>query len=555
MHGRLRVKTTEQQEAEKAIERQKKLAKYNAGTALLFKKRKERVYDEETALQLSQILAVNPDFYTLWNYRREIFLHWKAEKSSEYLQQMLKSDLQFTEQCLGVNPKSYCAWHHRCWVMENMPCPDWEAEIQLCDRYLKLDGRNFHCWDYRRFVVAGAGRSAADELASADRLIETNFSNYSSWHYRSHLLSQLFPASGTATPIREDKYLHELELVQNAAFTDPSDQAPWFYHRWLLQGRRPAASILSCSVLRGGQMARVAVALSRPARPADVGLTLETGESRVTEWASPTGESSGTVWVAAAPAGSTPTAVVMTSSESGAEQRLACNGPPPALPSGGAFGSDTSAAAGSLLNQELDNIWQLGEMEPDNKWVLLSSVVLMWALDPRQHHDKILEAVDELMKLDSLRRGYYRDLRSRFIIERKLESVRESGLIELDLSCCHLTAIYHTNHMVAMTTLDADNNQLRALDLRHLVATERVTAKANRVRRVSLPPGELCCLRRLALNDNDLREVSDLVGEDGPWPSVEELSVTGNPVCEVPGYEEQLKERFPGLKMLNGKAL
>lgn len=37
-HGRLRVKTTAQQEAEKAAEREKKLAKYNAGTQLLFKK-------------------------------------------------------------------------------------------------------------------------------------------------------------------------------------------------------------------------------------------------------------------------------------------------------------------------------------------------------------------------------------------------------------------------------------------------------------------------------------------------------------------------------------
>ena len=110
--------------------------------------------------------------------------------------------------------------------------------------------------------------------------------------------------------------------------------------------------------------------------------------------------------------------------------------------------------------------------------------------------------------------------------------------------------------MLTITALNADQNQLRSLDLRHLLSAEEVSARANRVRRVSLPPGDLCALRRLALADNDLRAVGDVGGDvEGVWTSVEWVGLEGNRVCEVPGFREQMRERFPSLKMLNGEAI
>jgi len=63
-----------------------------------------------------------------------------------------------------------------------------------------------HCWDYREFVVQKAGVSNEEEFEFSTTKILNNFSNYSSWHYRSRILSRMFGTALEEIPIIEEKY-------------------------------------------------------------------------------------------------------------------------------------------------------------------------------------------------------------------------------------------------------------------------------------------------------------------------------------------------------------
>jgi len=69
-----------------------------------------------------------------------------------------------------------------------------------------------------------------EEFEFTTKKIEENFSNYSAWHQRSAILPSLFNS--------KDELFNalqlEFELVQNAFYTEPSDQSAWFYLRWLV---------------------------------------------------------------------------------------------------------------------------------------------------------------------------------------------------------------------------------------------------------------------------------------------------------------------------------
>lgn len=135
------MRTTEEEAERKRKEQQLKVKAYRSAMTKIIAKRAAEEYDSELMQLTGGVLSRNPDVFTLWNIRREFLLKLKVENPDEVTASFEK-DLHLTETCLQVNPKSYCAWHHRSWILENSPEPNWEREVNLCTKYLRMDERN-----------------------------------------------------------------------------------------------------------------------------------------------------------------------------------------------------------------------------------------------------------------------------------------------------------------------------------------------------------------------------------------------------------------------------
>ena len=184
------------------------------------------------------------------------------EASVQSPDDLLQNDLQLTFVLLRKFPKCYWIWNHRNWLLsksENLMGTEaasklWSGELQLINKMLQADSRNFHAWGYRRSVIDQLERLslasttadsktaslAESEFEYTTKMIKTNLSNFSAWHNRSQLIPVILRERGADPDARRAFLDSELALICEAINTDPFDQSIWFYHQYLL-------SILSTS--------------------------------------------------------------------------------------------------------------------------------------------------------------------------------------------------------------------------------------------------------------------------------------------------------------------
>ncbi|KAL5118999.1 Rab geranylgeranyltransferase [Pleosporales sp. CAS-2024a] len=220
----------------------------------------EKQFTVEVLGHVTKLLNENPEYYTIWNHRRRVLnALFSREASPQSPDELIQGDLQLTFALLRRFPKCYWIWNHRNWLLrkaESSLGADkarklWSGELQLINKMLHADSRNFHAWSYRRFVVSQIDRltipseEQAHTLTEAEfeyttKLIKTNLSNFSAWHNRSQLIPQLLNERNADAKARRAFLNAELVLICEAINTDPFDQSIWFYHQYLLSTLAPS---------------------------------------------------------------------------------------------------------------------------------------------------------------------------------------------------------------------------------------------------------------------------------------------------------------------------
>ncbi|CAI7874792.1 unnamed protein product [Closterium sp. NIES-53] len=140
--------------------------------------------------------------------RREEERREEERKIEEAKGKLADEELKLIEAALRTNPKCYGAWHHRKWLFalsSTEPLPSLGASLgpslqqvrinlrseariareqKLLGMMLSADDRNFHAWDYWRFISHVEHMSPSKDLEFTMERINANFSNYSAWHSR-----------------------------------------------------------------------------------------------------------------------------------------------------------------------------------------------------------------------------------------------------------------------------------------------------------------------------------------------------------------------------------
>lgn len=147
------------------------------------------------------IINVAYDCTTSWNLRHDSIEAICKPLSNKDALIKLNEELDFTLNSIMKNPKIYCHWEYRRFILKeclkrksnetaSMIQAIIKKEYKLCRALLDVDCRNFHCWNHRKWLSNLVNASFEDEMNFTDDFRQKDPGNYSALHYRSVILSK-----------------------------------------------------------------------------------------------------------------------------------------------------------------------------------------------------------------------------------------------------------------------------------------------------------------------------------------------------------------------------
>ena len=283
--------------------------------------------------------------------------------------------------------------------------------------------------------------------------------SYSTLVYRSLVLTK---ASELGLLDFTKSWNDEYSMVENALFTEPADQALWFYLRWLLlidfgaclsldqQSNEivPLRVVLvKASRLLIFRLNKVVkqfpfdeVRLGATGRVADLKSTIKSVQHRPSK-----------LWFIPLTAEGDFDEIQLNGQSDSLHLKLRD------LNNYRLWINEQDEQAGSQMkiqSQQLESLLSLKELEPKNKWLNL-------ILSYFENTDR-LQILDDLCKLDPLRTNYYKDQKSRIKLEKWIGGLAEDEM-QADLSSLQLTVLYTPEPFAHLSKLILTGNKLSCL--------------------------------------------------------------------------------------------
>ena len=228
----------------------------------------------DRALQLTALcLKFNPANYTVWHFRRLCLDQLYGSNTSTDNDNNNNCDLSYIDHEMllasvlgGDNPKNYQIWYHRRVILEKLTQSNktildhnskeqihsyYRKELQYIANVLVQDGKNYHAWSQRQWVITTLANSLAssslgkeeeqqqhekdtssvweDEMIFVDQLIQNDVRNNSAWNQRWFTSHHGGGGGGAKHVLDEKTALCEADYALLMGRMDPHNESSWRY--------------------------------------------------------------------------------------------------------------------------------------------------------------------------------------------------------------------------------------------------------------------------------------------------------------------------------------